>query len=73
MECEQWTGNNLNDDNSLFQDIKVQINKDGSAFSVPSFDGPAYGHKGDWLIKDASGTFFTLPPASFEKWYELID
>lgn len=73
VEAEQWTGHNLNDDDSLFQDARVIIRNDGEQFIV-SVRGATtkVANKGDWLVKFNNGDLETLRNELFEAHFEPV-
>lgn len=72
IQAEQWTGFNLNDDNSLFQDPSVIIKQDGSEFIVSTLEGSMVGSKSDWLIKGVKGELYPCKPDIFDATYEPV-
>jgi hypothetical protein len=73
IEAEQWKGDNLNDDNSLFQSPEVLIASDGSEFMVSTLEGTMTGQKGDWLIRGVKGELYPCKPDIFAATYEAVE
>lgn len=70
VEAEQWTGSNLNCDESLFHTPKVMIKSDGSEFLVSTLEGIMKGKKDDWLIRGIKDEFYPCKPDIFAATYE---
>lgn len=70
IEAEQWTGANLNDDESMFQDPRVIIHEEHKQFMVGTLEGSMTGQIGDWLIRGVKGELYPCKPDIFEATYE---
>jgi len=70
IDAEQWTGSNLNSDESMFQDPGVIIKEDGSEFMVGTPEGVMTGKKGDWLIRGVKGELYPCKPDIFAATYD---
>lgn len=70
IDAEQWTGFNLNSDESMFQSPEVIIKDDGGEFMVLTLEGSMTGKKGDWLIRGVKGELYPCKPDIFSATYE---
>lgn len=72
VEAEKWTGHNLNDDNSLFQDARIIIRNDGNEFLATTPIGIKIAVKGDWLVRYDNGDLAVVTAANFKIKYEPV-
>lgn len=70
IDAEQWTGSNLNSDESMFQDPRVIIKRDGSEFIVATLEGSMTGKIGDWLIRGVKNELHPCRQDIFSASYE---
>lgn len=72
VEAEQWTGHNLNDDDSLFQDARIIIRNDGKEFIATTPVGIKVAVTNDWLVRYDNGDLAVVSAANFKIKYQPV-